>query len=145
MRSVIGKFAQVGALWNVGSDRNQAGMIKVSQFRLKSHVDKLGSLMRYVYSDPLTVQLVRRHAGRCTSAEWVHDHIVGIAACLDNAVQKRQRFLSGIADTLFGLRIQLAKTFVFQERPDILTSTALIRVPSLRLGMAVFKLAVGSQ
>ena len=61
--------------------------------------------VRYVNADPAAAELVGGVDGRAAAAEGVKDDVAGVGGGVDDALQERQRLLSGVAKTLLGLGV----------------------------------------
>lgn len=61
--------------------------------------------MRYVYSNPVSLQFLGGVDARAATAKWVEDYIAFIRACCDDPLQESLRLLRGIAEAFLSLRV----------------------------------------
>ena len=95
----------VGAPGDVCAGSYQPVVEQVAHGLLQTYVDQLHGLGRNVDTDPAPVQVLGCHAGGGAAAEWVQYDVALIRRRLDDALQKRERFLGGVADALSRLRL----------------------------------------
>ena len=63
-------------------------------------LDERNGEVRDVYADPFAFEFLRGVNGCAAAAEWIKNHVTFIAAGFDDALQKRERLLRGIAERL---------------------------------------------